>query len=67
MYFMYIFRRGAMWFHKLANCKQLCVLSKTIYHITFATLQQFPSLHLISETCMNTASHNNNYLHHNRC
>jgi len=55
MYIMYIFRRCAMWVHKFATFKQMCVLSQTIYRITFCTLVQFGSVNLFSETCMATA------------
>ena len=65
MYIMYIFRTAAMWVHKFDTFKQIRVLSKTIYRTKFCTLVQFVSVHLISETCMATTCHNNNY--HNRC
>jgi hypothetical protein len=48
-----------MWVHKFATFKQTCVLSKTIYRTIFCTLVQFGSVHLISQTCMATAFHNN--------
>jgi hypothetical protein len=68
MYTMYIFRRGAMWVHKFATFKQVCVWSKKIYRTAFCTLVHFGSAHLISETCMATACHNiNNHHYHNRC